>query len=59
MCGYDPFALYDWLMDREAEAYQAGYDSYEDYYVAMKEDKENEDFDRYHELFERYHEENC
>ena len=49
MGGYDPFALYDWLMDREAEAYQAGYDSYEDYYVAMKEDKENEDFDRYHE----------
>lgn len=49
MCGYDPFELYDFLLDREAEAHLAGYDNYEDYYVAMKGNKENEDFDRYHE----------
>lgn len=49
MCGYDPFAWYEEQLDREYEAQQAGYDSYEEYYDAMQDYKENLDFDRWHE----------
>lgn len=34
MCGYDPFYWYDWELERQAKAYQAGYDTYEEYYDA-------------------------
>lgn len=49
MCGYDPFARYEEQLDREYEAQQAGYDSYEEYYDTMQDYKENLDFDKWHE----------
>lgn len=49
MCGYDPFAWYEEQLDREYEAQQAGYNSYEEYYDAMQDYKENLDFDSWHE----------
>lgn len=49
MCGYDPFAWYEQQLDREYQAQQAGYDTYEEYYEAMQDYKENIEFDKWHE----------
>lgn len=37
MCGYDPFRWYDEELDREYEAYEHGYDSYEEYRETIEE----------------------
>lgn len=47
MCGYDPLYWYEWELDRQYEAFQAGYDSYEDYYNAKQDDLQNDAYDRY------------
>lgn len=49
MCGYDPFYWYELQLDREYEAFQAGFDNYEDYYTAIEDVKGNDDFDRWHD----------
>lgn len=49
MYGYDPFYWYEWELDRQYIAELNGYDNYDDYYNAMKEAKENQDFDLWHD----------
>lgn len=45
MCGYDPFWFYDWLLDRQAEANEHGFETYEDYYNWLEDNKANDDFE--------------
>lgn len=47
MCGYDPFRWYEEELDREHEAYINGFDSYEEYYNSMQDDRENEEYERF------------
>lgn len=47
MCGYDPFYWYDWQLDRQAEAYEHGFETYEEYYNSIQDDKDNEDYERF------------
>lgn len=45
MCGYDPFYWYDWELDRQAIAQQHGFDTYEEYYNWLEDNKANDDFE--------------
>ena len=49
MCGYDPFYWYDWELDRQYEAFEHGFDNYEDYYNYIHNGIDNDIFDRLHD----------
>ena len=49
MCGYDPFYWYDWELDRQYEAFEHGFDNYEDYYNSIQAELDNDIFDRLHD----------
>lgn len=47
MCGYDPIGWYEEQMEMYYEAYDAGYESVEEYHNAIESQQENDDYDRY------------
>ncbi len=49
MCGYDPLEEYEKELDRKYKAFEAGYDSYEEYDLAMQDYIGNLMFDGIHD----------